>query len=1002
MAIATNDLYTLELDAWNGLAVETLRFSGAGPGGYTTGGGDTPPSTNYLPRIAEFMLSRSAFEDHRTSGRGPPAAGEVSLWNRDGVLDKYRAYAFDARAAVMRRGQAANAYPGGWTKVLDGTQHAAVWTQDGISDAIRIAVHDAQLYASVPYQTTLYAGTNVAPTGLEGTAADLKGKPKPVAFGQCFNVPAPCVNAQKRIYQLNDGAIAGVQDARDGGVTIGQPTSWTQTVTGGGTFSGQTLSVAYSPDLDLLVMVTGSPGGGLPGETGTSGDRGQSWTLRTNGFSGAVSVVDVDWGGPVGDKRFVIVGGNGQLSSSSNGTSWTLRTTGITDHLYCVRWCDPQQLWIATGANGKLLTSPTGTTWTSRTSSFGTTAITCLAVGPTYIVAGSGAGSLLGKVAWSSNGTSWTQSTSSVSTNFLQDWTRALYANGEYRMVGTAGLMIRSLDGKSWARMPSAFDGTAGGSTYDLHSIAWGAGVWLVGGTTLDIGIAIDDQWDRRAHQVLGGGLLGSCYTGAQFVGAFGGGYVGVTTNGGTYASLADLQDDTLAPAPGNWKVYLAGGYVRLGLTPTKMPTFDFTVGATAADRTAAQGWAFALRRAGLSAGSGYSAADITALDALNAAVCGHWAGPDDAGLLCGDVADLFAQTAGAAWFADGSGVLRIKQLADPAPNLISQPDALATAPWAVAGGSPVATNDVARYAGRSFSRITAANTGPIRQPVTLPANDTYYYRYFVRTNGVAGTVLTGIFDSTTVAFIAEITATIASDGTITAVATLGTLVRIALLPGGDGVYEIVVKGTGVAAHTNFAYAHVGGTATSVLYSGFELLRGDPDATIIEDDMWGEPSPGQSADDNEGVPPYRMVLRWGKNYAPQANGDLLGEVPDADRTRFGLEWRDAKADRAATLTAHPLSQPATVETLYPLEADAQTEATRRIGILGADPEWYDVTVEMTTVTQAIELFQTVEWVYHRYGLAAGRRFLVLGIRPHAHAQPGPLTTITFTLWRPLT
>lgn len=131
---------------------------------------------------------------------------------------------------------------------------------------------------------------------------------------------------------------------------------------------------------------------------------------------------------------------------------------------------------------------------------------------------------------------------------------------------------------------------------------------------------------------------------------------------GGTYATVTDLQDDAQEPAPGTYKVYLAGGYFRLGSTPAGTVTADVSEGATTADRTTAQLFVRVLERLGLTTGA-WSASDITALDAANNAVCGYWT----ASVVNGsDVLDLIAQSPLAWWGADATGVIRIQQLALP------------------------------------------------------------------------------------------------------------------------------------------------------------------------------------------------------------------------------------------------------------------------------------------------------------------------------------------------
>jgi len=68
-------------------------------------------------------------------------------------------------------------------------------------------------------QTTLYAGTNVGSAGVEGTATDIMGKPKPILYGRASNIPGVQVNTSQLIWQVSD-ATAYVDCVRDGGVAL--------------------------------------------------------------------------------------------------------------------------------------------------------------------------------------------------------------------------------------------------------------------------------------------------------------------------------------------------------------------------------------------------------------------------------------------------------------------------------------------------------------------------------------------------------------------------------------------------------------------------------------------------------------------------------------------------------------------------------------------------------------------------------------------------------------
>lgn len=133
-------------------------------------------------------------------------------------------------------------------------------------------------------------------------------------------------------------------------------------------------------------------------------------------------------------------------------------------------------------------------------------------------------------------------------------------------------------------------------------------------------------------------------------------------TYGGAYASLVDLQNDALEPAESEYKVYLAGGYLRLGSSPDGTITCDATEGATVADRTAAQLYARVLDRAGIASGD-IASADLVAADAVADGECGIYL---DSDITTASVCDQIAATIGAWWGVSAAGTFRFVQLVRP------------------------------------------------------------------------------------------------------------------------------------------------------------------------------------------------------------------------------------------------------------------------------------------------------------------------------------------------
>lgn len=128
-------------------------------------------------------------------------------------------------------------------------------------------------------------------------------------------------------------------------------------------------------------------------------------------------------------------------------------------------------------------------------------------------------------------------------------------------------------------------------------------------------------------------------------------------TDGGTYASEADLLDNALAPAAGAYKLYLAGGYFRLGSSPDGLVTADVLQGANAAARTAGQGFAAVMTKIGKS--TAYSTSDVTTIDAARTDVLGFWSGLDE--WKADEVIDLMAASVGAWHSPDQNGTFRFQ-----------------------------------------------------------------------------------------------------------------------------------------------------------------------------------------------------------------------------------------------------------------------------------------------------------------------------------------------------
>lgn len=139
---------------------------------------------------------------------------------------------------------------------------------------------------------------------------------------------------------------------------------------------------------------------------------------------------------------------------------------------------------------------------------------------------------------------------------------------------------------------------------------------------------------------------------------------VALTDAGGSYANTADLLNNSLAPASGQFKIYSGseGTYFRLGGQPDGQVTCDATEGASVGQRYAGTLFTRILTRAGFTSAD-WNAADITALDTAAPYVLGDWIVNEE---TYPSLLDRVAGSVGAAWFVDSTGDFRIKQLVAP------------------------------------------------------------------------------------------------------------------------------------------------------------------------------------------------------------------------------------------------------------------------------------------------------------------------------------------------
>lgn len=206
-------LHALEVDAWNGTAVETLRF------GTKTFVTPAPGNLVYLGCISDLgMLDVSIFDGGGTLGNPSASLGSIVLDNANGELDAYLNYGFDGRAYRLYELQEGSQALTG-ARLLASGLLAGIDTSDALY-SLRLRLRDARAALETPLLTVRYAGTTTDGTiqTFEGDDT-LKDQIKPRVFGSVVNMLPRQANRFLNCWQVSAGPVASIT-VYDGGVPL--------------------------------------------------------------------------------------------------------------------------------------------------------------------------------------------------------------------------------------------------------------------------------------------------------------------------------------------------------------------------------------------------------------------------------------------------------------------------------------------------------------------------------------------------------------------------------------------------------------------------------------------------------------------------------------------------------------------------------------------------------------------------------------------------------------
>ena len=179
--------------------------------GYVSGPSETPANTYFAPRVMEALnFQRAMFQAGRIGGQSIPSFGSIVLANADGDLDYFSEYAWDGRDVEVKIGE----------KGANLTNHFTIFKGKAKSIefddlTINVIIRDNQELFTRTFPPDVYGGTG----GNDGSSI-MAGQPKPLCFGEVYNISPILVDASNDVYQVHNGQIESIVAVYENGEAI--------------------------------------------------------------------------------------------------------------------------------------------------------------------------------------------------------------------------------------------------------------------------------------------------------------------------------------------------------------------------------------------------------------------------------------------------------------------------------------------------------------------------------------------------------------------------------------------------------------------------------------------------------------------------------------------------------------------------------------------------------------------------------------------------------------
>lgn len=240
-------------------------------------------------------------------------------------------------------------------------------------------------------------------------------------------------------------------------------------------FKGKGLKRYFSLLLAISLVWTGAfPVYAGPGPTDTGP---ASWTTLDTAPDGiTLNAVAVGTG-------TIMVGNEGKIGALSSSMTWTGRESGITNNLNDIVYTGTGGKFVAVGEDGILLTSTDGVSWTSP-DLFLNMNWTGVSYGNEKLVIVSDSGLIMVK---DDNDPDWNIPYSDPTTKL----NAVAYGNGKFVAVGDGGTVVTSVDGAVWEKVTRK-------TTNNLNGISFGGGMFVAVGA---LGIVITSPESSKGSE---------------------------------------------------------------------------------------------------------------------------------------------------------------------------------------------------------------------------------------------------------------------------------------------------------------------------------------------------------------------------------------------------------------------------------------------------------------------------------------------------------------------